>query len=70
MVLAPVALPASSEVAVRPLLSLASEAADVLCPDSPCALSIILPVDVALLVFGDRIRISRLASVDQADRKP
>ena len=27
-------------------------------------------VDVAMLVFGERIRISCLASVDQADRKP
>ena len=32
--------------------------------------SIILPVDVALLVFGDRIMISRLASMDQANRNP
>ena len=32
--------------------------------------SVILPVDVALLVFGDRIWISRLASVDQANRNP
>ena len=32
--------------------------------------SIILPVDVVLLVFGDHIRISCLASVDQANRKP
>ena len=32
--------------------------------------SIILLVDVAMLVFGNRIRISRLASVDQANRKP
>ena len=32
--------------------------------------SIILPVDVALLFFGDRIRISRLASVYQANRNP
>ena len=32
--------------------------------------SIVLPLDVALLVFGDRIRISRLAYVDQANRKP
>ena len=31
---------------------------------------IILPVEVALLLFGDRIRISCLASVDQANRKP
>ena len=31
---------------------------------------IILLVDVALLVFGDRICISRLASVDKANRKP
>ena len=32
--------------------------------------SIILPVDVALFVFGGRIRIYRLAYVDQAIRKP
>ena len=32
--------------------------------------SIILPVDVALLVFGNCICISRLAYVDQANRKP
>ena len=32
--------------------------------------SIILPEDVALEVFGDRIRISCLTSVDQAHRKP
>ena len=32
--------------------------------------SIILPVDVALLVFGDRILIYRLVSVDQANRNP
>ena len=31
---------------------------------------IIIPVDVALLVFGDRIHISRLASVDQDKRNP
>ena len=31
---------------------------------------IILLVDVALLVFGDRICIYRFASVDQANRKP
>ena len=35
-----------------------------------CGFSIILPVNVAMLVFGDRIRISCLASVDQANRKP
>ena len=32
--------------------------------------SIILPVGVALLVFGDRIQISHLASVDQANINP
>ena len=31
---------------------------------------IILPVDTALLVFGDSIQISHLASVDQANIKP
>ena len=31
---------------------------------------IILLVDMSLLVFGSRIRISRLASMDQANRKP
>ena len=31
--------------------------------------SIILPAGIALDTFGDRIRISRLASVDQANRK-
>ena len=32
--------------------------------------SIILLVDVALLVFGDRIRVSCLVSVDQANIRP
>ena len=32
--------------------------------------SFILPVDMALFVFGDRIRISRLASMDQVNRNP
>ena len=35
-----------------------------------CGFSIILLVDVALLVCGNRIQISCLASVDQANRKP